>query len=101
MIEVILGSLEAQILQILQKKYPITIEDLARLLPVSRARIEHELQKMQVRGLVRIQPLPDKTYLRLLRNDFSFIGKKHQQQKKTEEKQPNNPSEEYDGIMYT
>ena len=60
------------------------------------------LQKLQVKGIIQLEPLPDKTYIRLLRNDFSFIGKKRQKKiiKHHSGKKKQEP-EDYDGIMYS
>ena len=59
-------------------------------------------QKFQVKGIVQLEPLCDKTYIRLSRNDFSFVGKKRQRKfikhhsgKKKQEQ------EDYEGIMYS
>ena len=78
MIEITTGTLEERIIKFLQKTYPVTVSDVERQLHVSRSVILRMLQKFQVKGIVQLEPLPDKTYIRLLRNDFSFIGKKRQ-----------------------
>ncbi|KAA0003059.1 MAG: HTH domain-containing protein [Thermoplasmata archaeon] len=78
MIEIKSGTMEEKIIKILQKKYPITIEQIRSELKVSRAIIERELRKLQARGILLLEPLPDKTFIRLLRNDFRFIGRRHQ-----------------------
>jgi hypothetical protein len=87
MIEITTGTLEEQIITLLQKAYPITISDLVRKLHVPRERIEWVLHKFQVKGIVKLEPLPDKTYIRLLRNDFRFLGRKHQRKVITQEKE--------------
>jgi hypothetical protein len=99
MIEITTGTLEEQIITLLQKIYPITISDLVRRLHVPRERVEWVLHKFQVKGIVKLEPLPDKTYIRLLRADFHFIGgKKH----KTVIAQGKEDAEEDDiGIMYS
>ena len=78
MIEIIRGSLEEQVIKLLQKKYPITTFELASELQVSQRKIEWILQKFQIKGIMKLEPLPDKIYVRLLRNDFQFIGTKQQ-----------------------
>ena len=78
MIEIIRGSLEEQVIKLLQKKYPITTFELASELQVSRRKIEWILHKFQIKGITKLEPLPDKIYVRLLRNDFQFIGTKQQ-----------------------
>jgi len=101
MIEITSGTLEERIIKLLQKTYPITIEDIKEELNVSKAIILRALQKFQINGIVRLEPLPRKTYVRLLRHDFSFIGKKRQRKfikHRTEKKQK---TDEYDDIMYS
>lgn len=78
MIEITRGTTEEQIIRILQKKYPITIMDIKKKLNISKKQIERTLQKLQVKGIVQLDILPDKTFIRLTRNDFSFIGLKRQ-----------------------
>ena len=102
MIEITTGTLEEQIIKLLQKTYPITISDLQKQLHLSKKIIIRILQKLQVKGIVQLESLPDKTYIRLLRNDFSFIGKKRQKKfikhhsgKKKQE------SKDYEGMMYS
>jgi len=102
MIEIIIGSIEEQIIKLLQKKYPITTFELASKLRVSRKEIEWVLQKLQVKGIAKLEPLPDKTYVRLLRNDFQFVGSK--QQRKLMKRSTKNKKEDdrdYDSIMYS
>jgi len=102
MIEIIRGSLEEQIIKLLQKKYPITTFELASKLRVSQKKIEWVLQKFQIKGITKLEPLPDKIYVRLLRNDFQFIGST--QQKKLINRKSKNKKEDkrnYDDIMYS
>ena len=77
MIEIVAGTLEEHIITLLQKTYPVTVSDLVRRLHVPRERVEWVLHKFQVKGIVKLEPLPDKTYIRLLRADFHIIGGKH------------------------
>jgi predicted ArsR family transcriptional regulator len=78
MIEIIGGTREEQIIKLLQKIYPITIEDLEKRLHLSQGAIMRVLQKLQVKGIVQLEPLPDSTYIRLVRHDIKVVSKKHQ-----------------------
>lgn len=78
MIEITKGTLEERIIKILQKHYPVTIEQIQNNLHISKEIVNRVLKKLQIHGIVQLEPLPDKTYVRLLRNDFSFIEKKRQ-----------------------
>jgi predicted transcriptional regulator len=101
MIEITAGTIEEQIIKFLQKTYPVTISDLEKKIHISRKNIVRVLQKLQVKGIVQLEPLPDKTYIRLLRHDFSFIGKKRQKKFiKHHSRGKKQESKEYDGMMY-
>jgi len=101
MIEIVTGTLEEQIIKILQKTYPITIKDLEKKLHSSEASIVRVLQKLQTTGIIQLEPLPNKTYIRLLRRDFRFVGKKRQKKfiKHHAGKKIQEPGK-YDGDMY-
>ena len=102
MIEIVNGTLEEQIIKLLQKTYPITIIDLEKKLHISRNMIVRVLQKLQIKGIVQLEPLPDKTYIRLIRRDFRFVGKKRQKKfiKHRSGKKIQEPGK-YDGNMYS
>ncbi|HUS99211.1 MAG TPA: winged helix-turn-helix domain-containing protein [Candidatus Thermoplasmatota archaeon] len=102
MIEITIGSLEEKIIKLLQKTYPITTIEIAQKLRISRRETEWILKKFQVKGIVKLEPLPNITYVRLLRNDFQFIGSKQQRRiMKHTSKNKKEENENYDGIMYT
>ena len=102
MIEIVNGTLEEQIIKLLQKTYPITIIDLEKKLHISRNMIIRVLQKLQVKGVVQLEPLPDKTYIRLIRRDFRFVGKKRQKKFiKHHSGKKNQEPGKYDGNMYS
>ena len=101
MIEITNGTIEERVIKTLQKIYPVTIKDLEKELKVSRQIIQRVLQKFLVKGIVQLEPLPDLTYVRLLRNDFSFVGKKRQKKfikHHTGRKQKK--TTDYEGIMF-
>ena len=102
MIEITTGTIEEKIIKILQKIYPVTLLDIEKELHVSKKNILRVLQKLQVKNIIQLEPLPDKIYIRLLRHDISFIGKKRQRKfikHHTGKKKQN--TEEYNGIMYS
>ena len=102
MIEITRGTLEEQIIKLLQKTYPITLQDIIKNMHISKTIAIRELKKLQTKGIVQLEPLPDKTFIRLQRNDFSFVGKKRQRKFiKHGKKTKNQQAEEYDGIMYS
>ena len=102
MIEISTGTTEEQVIKLLQKLYPVTIADLEEHLHLSQAVLKRTLQKLQIQGIVQLEPLPDKTFIRLLRRDFRFVGKKRQRKflKHSTGKKKQEP-EEYDGMMFS
>ena len=102
MIQITSGTIEAQIIKLLQKTYPITVKDIKEELNISRDIVLRVLKKFQIKGIIKLEPLPNKTYVRLLRHDFSFIGKKRQRKFiKHHADSKKQESEEYDGIMFS
>ena len=101
MIEITRGTIDEQIIRILQKTYPMTVKELKIKLHLSKQQVIRVLNKLQVKGIVRLEPLPDKTYVRLLRHDFNFIGKKRQRKFIKHTRSKINKSKDYEGIMYT
>lgn len=78
MIEIKTGTMEEKIIKILQEKYPVTLEEIGKKLHVSKSTAEFELVKLQSKGIVEMEPLPGKTFVRLIRTDFRFVGRRHQ-----------------------
>jgi hypothetical protein len=103
MIEIQIGSTEEHILRYLQKHYPVTFTELARTLHISQASLKRTLLKLQHQGIVRIEPLPGNTYVRLLRTDFYYIGnaKPHKPTPRRLRPQPDTKPSDYDGMMYS
>jgi len=102
MIEITRGTFEEQIIKILQKTYPITVKEISEKTHLSEKQVLRSLQKIKIKGIIQLEPLPGKMFVRLLRNDFKFIGKKRQRKfiKHYKDKQ-NKETAEYDGIMYS
>jgi len=102
MIEITTGTIDEQIVRILLETYPVTVYDLEKNLHLSKTSILRVLKKLQNKGILRLEPLPDKTYIRLIRRDFSFIGKKHQRKFiKHHTTSKKKPPKNYEGMMYT
>lgn len=79
MIDIVTGTREEKIIRALQEAYPITVAELGQRLHLSPRTLSFELRKLQSKGLVGLEPLPDKTYVRLLRTDIRFVGRRHQE----------------------
>jgi len=101
MIEIISNTKEERIIKLLQKTYPITILDIKKELNLSELNIKRILDKFLKKDIVQLDVLPDKTFVRLIRNDFSFIGRKNQKKFIKHSKGKRQKTKEYDGIMYS
>lgn len=100
MIEIERGSLEARIIEVLLEVYPITVQELREELSLSEKMLERGLKRLQTRGIIGLEPLPDKVYVRLIRRDFHFIGRKVTQRKPLKRKGGKKKGKEYDGFAY-
>ena len=93
--------MQGRIVRLLLEVYPITIDDIIKDLGLSRSIVEREINKLVARGVVDLDVLPDKQYIRLQRRDFSFIGLRESQKTALKRKRPKKPKEkDYDGLMY-
>jgi DNA-binding transcriptional ArsR family regulator len=63
---VLRSSLEHRIIEHASEHYPLTVTDLARALGVTVDRVMMELRRMESKGLVELDILPDKVFVRLL-----------------------------------
>jgi len=63
---VLRSSLEHRIIEYASEHYPLTADELARALHVSDEMLMMELRKMEGKGLVELDVLPDKVFVRLL-----------------------------------
>ena len=86
----------------LVETYPVTIEEISQYLKAPRQRVENSLKILAAKGIVQLEPLPDKTYVSLASGDFRFKGKETEQLKKVQEKLKKRQKEyeDYDGMMY-
>ncbi len=81
-VEVLHGSLEERVLKYLLETYPVTVAALARDLRIPEARLARTLKALALQGVLELEELPDKTYVRLLRHDLSFYGYKESQRRR-------------------
>jgi len=88
--------LEARILNILKDWYPITVEELRDELGVSRVALERSLKALMVKGIVQLEPLSDKTFIRLLVPEITV-----ESQGKDRKKRPPKDTSWDDALMYT
>jgi hypothetical protein len=112
MLEIKKGSLEERALKILTKRYPITVDELRAELSISKTATERLIKGLVARGIIKLDILPDKKFILLLRRDFRFIGHHESQRKplklikrrdraaKLRAKKRSRKTNEYDDMMY-
>lgn len=101
-------SIERRILEYVRDHYPVTVDELAKGLHVPLRRVDLALKGMAREGMVELDILPDKTFVRLLvipgrkasddkddgpkpkkggfRAKFRFPGRKEKEKRKEERK---------------
>lgn len=99
MVQIKAGTLDARILKILMEQYPITVEEVRKELGVSKNTMERALKHLVIQGIIELETLPDKTFIRLLKQ-VGFIGKDVTQRKAFKRKGPKKEKKEYEGIMF-
>ena len=99
-IEIKQGGIEEKILRYLQKVYPATIDDIVEELSVNKDRIDLAINRLLAQGIIQLEPLSDKEYIRLKRRDFHFIGRKVTQRKSLKRKGGRTKGRDYDGFAY-
>ena len=100
MIEIERGTLEAKIIEVLLEVYPVTIDDLKDEVKLPKKSLERGIKKLQVRGIIQLEPLSDKVFIRLVRRDFHFIGRKATQRKPLKRSGKKSKGKDYDGFAY-
>jgi len=100
-IEVLNGSIEERILRYLLEVYPVTIEDLERELKIKRERLDRVIKSFVQRGIVELDILPDRTFIRLLRSDIHFTRIKPSQRRRYKQSGGKKQGiKDYEGPMY-
>jgi DNA-binding MarR family transcriptional regulator len=92
-----INALEARILQILKDWYPITVEELRDELSLRKDTLERALKSLAVKGVIFLEPLSDKTYVRLVNPE---IDVNVERKKKPKKERPAIPPLDSDSIMY-
>lgn len=92
-------ALQARILNILKDWYPITVEELRDELSLPSGVLERSLKSLMVKGVVELEPLTDKTFIRLLVPEIIFeVDKKERRRKK--KSRPTDAPPQNDSMMY-
>ena len=85
-IEISQGSLDEKVIRVLQKIYPITLKELYKEITGRNDKIKLAIQRLESAGIIQLEPLEDKTYVRLIRTDVMFLGTNPTQKKRFKHK---------------
>ncbi|MBI4361744.1 MAG: hypothetical protein HY558_01070 [Euryarchaeota archaeon] len=101
--DVVRDTLDERILRYLQEHIPAIQQELRAHLRVPREVLERRLKALERKRLIEREPIPGRTYIRLLRADIGFIGvRKTQKRAYRRQKPPKGPPrvESDPGPMY-
>jgi len=99
MIQLKKGSLEARIAESLGCRV-VEKSALAKSLRVKESVLDESLKKLSLMGLVGLDALPDKTFVRLLRDDHAIYGVKPTQKRGLVKGRRRVKPREYEGVMF-
>jgi len=99
MIQIKRGSLEERLLAALGRR---VIEEgrLASELKVKKSVLDASLKKLAGAGVVGLDVLPGKTFVRMLREDYSIYGVKATQKRELVKERQKQTVKEYEGMMF-
>ena len=108
MVQVLATSPEAKLLKVLFERYPIDDLELSKRTGLDIMEVRRALNGMEGRGWVKLDRLPDRTFVRLLRKDFLFLGRDETQRKAVKHKKGRGDKhtrekllhDDHDDIMY-
>ncbi len=86
MVQVNSRSMDAKILKVILEKYPVDDLEVVEATGLSRSEVERHLKGMEARGWILLERLPGKTYIRMKRFDFTFLGRDETQRKAVKHK---------------
>ncbi|HJX04786.1 MAG: hypothetical protein A3K76_06445 [Euryarchaeota archaeon RBG_13_57_23] len=93
-------ALQARIIAILRDWYPITVEELRDELSLPSGVLERSLKSLMVKGVIALEPLSDKTYIRLLVPEMVLETSASKKSRKSKKRNPP-PRPDDDSYMYT
>ena len=96
------SSLEARIIRFLREIYPVTMRDIKREFREPAGRIELALRRLEQAGIVEMEALPDRTYVRLVKAVGSVGNRPVNRKAVKQEKGPKRPhsTDSDDSVMY-
>ena len=86
-IEIKSDTLDERIIRILMNhSRPVTLSELQSELGISESQFDRAVRRIYRRGIIGFDPLPDRTYVRLMRTDIIFTGRGITQKKPLKKK---------------
>ncbi|HJX04981.1 MAG TPA: hypothetical protein VJ489_04090 [Thermoplasmata archaeon] len=95
-----LSRLEARIVRILVDWYPITVEELRDELGLRKDVLDRTLKSLMLKGVVQLEPLPDKVYVRLIVQNIDLKAIQIQGKRRRDGKSPAKSDEDRFDSMY-
>lgn len=94
-------TLEGRLIRLLLEEKPITLEEAAKELKVSKKKLLRVCKSLVSRKIIQMEGPKDHTYLRLLRKDISFHGLNPSQERAVKHSKRNKKHEkEVPDMMY-
>lgn len=109
MVQIDAGSKEAKIIRVLLERYPVDVSEVAKGTGIPEPEVRRLLIGMEGRGWLTLEVLPDRTFVRLSRMDFTFLGRVETQKRAIKHKHRRKEKEairakvlrdEHDDMMY-
>lgn len=73
--KIALDALETRVVALLRKRYPITVDEIREVLSIRLDTLNKTLRRLAAKGVLVLEPLPDKTFVRLLLPGVEVAGK--------------------------
>ncbi len=70
------NKLQERIIKILMKRYPITTDEIVNEIRMRKDVVQNEIKKLESEGVIALEILSDKIFVRLLKDTLCFLPKK-------------------------
>jgi len=70
------NKLQERIIKILMNRYPLSIDEITKEIGMRKEVVEKEIKKLEIEGVIALDILPGKIFVRLMRQDFMFFKEK-------------------------
>jgi len=70
------NKFQERIIKILMNRYPLSIDEITKEIGMRKEVVEKEIKKLEIEGVIALDILPGKIFVRLMRQDFMFFKEK-------------------------